>query len=624
MVILSLILDVILLLGLLASALVFGKMILARTGLTFASFLEQNLFAVGIGLAVFVYAIVGLATIGGLYPEVARIGYGFSVLVSLIYIYRHELPKRLPSRLTRLEQLFISLLFIIAFFSLIAVLAPPTDWDALDARLEVPKRYVQAHGYIYLPNGYAYYTQFVESLYTFALLLHDDILARLVNLSLGGLATLTVYALARRWVERSMALLAGLIFISSPLVVFVFVEVFIEAGTTFYSLLALLAILNWQATGKRRWFWFSVALVGICLSIKYYTIILGPILTWAVVKQVWWVERRPLSEIIRLLLGAGLLALLFPLPWLIKSTIFVGDPVFPIISSWLGRWGHGIAQANWALYGMGFGLLDYLLLPWRMTFGERFGLPKPGFLFLLLLPLLYALPRTPALVRWLAGVVLVWFVFWANSAGQSVRFFLPGLALLSVVLVVTFANLPQWAVKVRPLIIVVITAIVLYQLVWPIFFASWALPFVSQQQTRHEYLVNRLDIYPVADYANKNLSNTAKIATVWEERGYYFDKPLFTGQSPDGAFLHQFVVGDDPARLAEALLSRGLTHLIINETLERDPEFNLRDRYMYGVETDSLLVRDPAFRTCFLRPLVEHNQIILYQVLAESTCADNE
>jgi 4-amino-4-deoxy-L-arabinose transferase-like glycosyltransferase len=621
---LALILDLILLLGLLISAVVFGKIILSRTKLTFVSPLEQTLFAAGTGLAVFAYTVVGLAAIGGLYPVVARIAYGFSLLISLIYIYRHtqlsNLPAHLP-RLTRLEQLFIALLLIIAFLALIAVLAPPTDWDALDARLEVPKRYIQAHGYIYLPSGYAYYTQFVESLYILALLLKDDILARLVNLALGGLSTLAVYALARRAVERGPALLAALIFVSSPLVVFVFVEVFIEAGTVFYCLLAILAILTWRARGDRRWLWFSAALVGICLSIKYYTVILAPVLVWAVLERAWQTDRRPVKEIIRLLLTVGLIALIFPLPWLIKSTIFVGDPVFPVISAWLGRWGRGIAQANWALYGMGSNLLDYLLLPWRMTFGDRFGVPKPGFLFLLLLPLLFGLPRTPAQVRWMGGVILVWFVFWANSAGQTVRFFLPGLALLSVVLVAALSYLPQWAGKLRPLIIALITAIVLYQLVWPVYFASWALPFVSGQQSRHEYLMNRLDIYPIADYANNNLPGTAKIATIWEERGYYFDKPLVSGQSPDGAFLHQFVLGDDPSKLAEALLSRGLTHLIINEVLERDFEYILRDRYMYGVETHTLLVYDSAFRGCFLRPLVKHKEIILYQVLAESTCS---
>ncbi len=619
--ILPLLLDIILLLGWLMIAYVFGKLILAPIRLIYISPLEDTLFAISAGLTVFVYAIVGLAAIGSLYSGVVQIGYGLSLLVSLVYIYSHSNLSliRWP-RLTWLEIFFIALLGMIAFFAFIAVLAPPTDWDAMDARLEVPKRYIQAHGYVYLANGYAHYPQFIESLYIFALLLKDDILARLVNLALGGLATLVVYALARRWVERSMALLAALIFVSSPLVVFVFIEVFIEAGAIFYSLLTILAIITWRAGGERRWLWLSAALVGICLSIKYYTIILGLILAWTVLERAWWVERRPVREVIRLLCLIGLIALIFPLPWFIKSAIFVGDPVFPIIASLLGRWGHGVAQANWVLYGVGFGPLDYLLLPWRMTFGDQFGLPKPGFLFLFLLPLLLGLPRTPGPVRWLSGVVLVWFVFWANSAGQSTRFFLPGLALLSVVFVAALSNLPRWAKKLRPPVIVIITAIVLYQLVWPVYFASWALPFVSGQKSRQEYLTDRLDIYPVADYANKNLPATVKIATIWEERSYYFDKPLVTGQSPDGAFLHQFVVGQNPASLAEALLSRGYTHLIINEPLERSFEFRLRDRYMYGVETDSLLVYDPAFRACFLRPLIEHKQIILYQILAESTC----
>lgn len=622
MVILPLILDIILLLGLLASALVFGKMILVRVGLTFASLLEQNLFAVGIGLAVFVYVIVGLAAIGGLYPGVARLGYGFSVVVSLIYIYRHGLPKRLPTRLTRLEQLFISLLFIIAFFALIAVLAPPTDWDGLMYHLEVPKRYIQAGGYVYIPNGYANFPQFIESLYALAMLLYDDILARLFNLACGGLATLTVYAITRRFVERHVALLASLIFVSSPLVIFVFVEVFIEAGLTFYSLLAILALISWQTDGDRRWFWLSAVMIGISLGIKYYTIVLGPILGWVLLERVWWTEKRSLPAVLHLGLKASFVALIFPLPWLIKNMILMGDPIFPIISSFLGRWGQGIAQANWAYYGMGYSLLDYALLPWRMTFGDRFGMPKPGPLFFILLPLLFGLPRIPGQVRWLAGVVLVWFIFWANSAGQSVRFFLPGLALLSIVAAVSLAYLPPWATRLRPLLIVTIITVILYNLVWPIYFASWSLPYVTGQESRHEYLMNRLDLYPVVDYTRRHLPATARIATVWEERGYYFDRPLVIGQSPDGAFLHRFVKDDDPAALAEAFLSRGLTHLIINDHLTNDPEFNLRDKYIYRVKTQSLLVHQPNFQTCYLRPLFEYKGIFLYEILSLSTCAE--
>ncbi|MBE7556846.1 MAG: glycosyltransferase family 39 protein [Anaerolineales bacterium] len=607
---LALILDLILLFGFLASSLGLGAIILRQVGPSFVSPLERILFATGIGLAVFAYATAGLAAAGGLYPTVARTLYGFGLLIGIMQANRLVFPSL--RSLSRLEVILITFLFTFAILALVGVLSPPTDWDSLMYHLEVPKRYIQAHGYVYIPNGYANFPQFIESLYAFAMLVHGDILARLVNLTFGGLATLTVYVVARRFAERSIGLLASLIFVSSPLVVFVFVEVFIEAGLTFYSLLALLALITWRANGDHRWFWLSVIMVGISLSIKYYTIILVPIFAWVLFERAWWMERRSLPEVLWLGVKAGLVISLFPLPWLIKNAIFIGDPVFPIISSFLGRWGRGIAQANWAYYGMGYDLLDYLLLPWRMTFGDRFGVPKPGPLFFILLPLLLGLPRAPGLIRWLGGVLFVWFIFWANSAGQSVRFFLPGLAVLSVVVAVTLASLPGWAKKFRPFFITVITTIVVYNLIWPIYFASWSLPYVTGQQSRHEYLMNSLDIYPVADYTHRNLPATAEIATVWEERGYYFDRPLVIGQSPDGAFLHQFVSGDDPVALAEAFLSRGLTHLIINHHLTNDSEFNLRDRYIYGVETQALLVHQSAFQSCFLRSLFEYEGIALY------------
>jgi hypothetical protein len=618
MVILALIFDLIILLGLLIGAVALGEMVLRRVDIAITSPLERILFAAGLGFAIFVYAIVGLAAVGGLYPLIAWILFALG-LVAAIFMP----PRSFLSFLTftPFEILLIGLLCVFAFLALLAVLAPPTDWDSLMYHLEIPKRYIQAHGYVYLPNSYSNFPQFVESLYMLAMLLQDDILARLINLSLGGLATLTVYTIARHFVERSAALLAALVFVSSPLVNFVFIEVFIEAGLTFYSLLSILALLEWRAKGDQRWLWLSAGLVGIALAIKYYTIILVLIWAWAFLEQAWWVDQRPKREVIRWAFIVALPMLLFPLPWFIKNLIFVQDPIFPIISGWLGRWGRGLAQANWAFYGMGYQPLDYLLLPWRMTFGDRFGVPKPGLLFLILLPSLIGLPFTSRWVCWLGGVTLVWFIFWANSAGQSVRFFLPGLALLSIVAIVTVYSLPLRATKFRPVFIIIILLGAIYHLIWSVYFASWSLPYITGQQSKTEYLQHKLDIYPVAAYANQNLPPSVWIATVWEERGYYFNHPLVIGQSPDGAFLHQFVSGDDPTVLAEALLSRGLTYLIINSHLTNDLEFNLRDRYVYGVETQTLLVNQPDFQTCFLQPLFEHEGITLYQVLAKSSCS---
>jgi hypothetical protein len=165
-----------------------------------------------------------------------------------------------------------------------------------------------------------------------------------------------------------------------------------------------------------------------------------------------------------------------------------------------------------------------------------------------------------------------------------------------------------------------IIAVMVYQMIWPIYYASWGLPYVTGQQSRHEYLTQSLDVYPIADYANRNLPATARIAAVWEERGYYFSRPLIIGQSPDGAFMHQFLTGDDPAELAAAFRSRGITHLIINDKLVDDFEFKLRDRYIYGIETTSRLVYDPSFRACYLQPVFEYQDIILYQLLATPTC----
>ncbi|NUM46788.1 MAG: hypothetical protein HUU38_18950, partial [Anaerolineales bacterium] len=177
-------LDLILLFGFLASSLGLGAIILRQVGPSFVSPLERILFATGIGLAVFAYATAGLAAAGGLYPTVARTLYGFGLLIGIMQANRLVFPSL--RSLSRLEVILITFLFTFAILALVGVLSPPTDWDSLMYHLEVPKRYIQAHGYVYIPNGYANFPQFIESLYAFAMLVHGDILARLVNLTFGG------------------------------------------------------------------------------------------------------------------------------------------------------------------------------------------------------------------------------------------------------------------------------------------------------------------------------------------------------------------------------------------------------------------------------------------------------
>ena len=168
--VLSVILDIVLLLGLLAGAAAVGDIFLRRGGMIFASSLERVLFATALGLAVFVYATVGLAAAGWLYPLAAWGLFPVGLVAAVVKIRRLG-PTSVPV-LSRIEMLLVAQLFVFELIYLIAALAPPADWDALMYHLEVPLRYIQAHGYVYIPNGYANFPQFSETLYAFAMPVH--------------------------------------------------------------------------------------------------------------------------------------------------------------------------------------------------------------------------------------------------------------------------------------------------------------------------------------------------------------------------------------------------------------------------------------------------------------------
>ncbi len=169
--VLSFILDIVVLLGLLAATGAAGHVLLLRAGMIFVSSLQRVLFAIALALAVFLYPIVVLAAPGWLYPPAASGSFALGLITAVVKI--PGLGPTFVPVLSRIAMLLVAQLFVLEFIHLVPPLAPPPVCDALTYHPEVPQRYIQAHRYGYIPNGYVNVPQFSGTLYPFAMALHS-------------------------------------------------------------------------------------------------------------------------------------------------------------------------------------------------------------------------------------------------------------------------------------------------------------------------------------------------------------------------------------------------------------------------------------------------------------------
>ena len=129
------------------------------------------------------------------------------------------------------------------------------------------------------------------------------------------------------------------------------------------------------------------------------------------------------------------------MPFYLKNWIVTGNPFYPFFYELFDGLLWDADQAR--LYdifiqglGMGRSLIDYLLLPWNLSFRARMESPHfdgiLGPIFFLMLPFLIGKRRWEIPIRVLILYSLMTFLFWASSA-QQIRYLIPLFALLAIV-----------------------------------------------------------------------------------------------------------------------------------------------------------------------------------------------
>ncbi len=504
----------------------------------------------------------------------------------------------------------------------IAVLAytPPISRDALIHHLQIPKLYLQHGGMYELPDlFFSYYPMNLQVLYLWALWLGSDILPKYIHMFFAFATALLLHRHLRKRLSSTYAWLGVVFFLSIPVIIKLSITVYVDLGLIFFSTAALLMLFRWLETQRLRDLLLAGGCCGLAIGTKYNGLLILFLLTFMV--PVLFIRSQEQGQKVALpALKATVLfcfaALLATSPLLIRNTVWTGNPLYPLYKSVFKKINQsntvnttaiktkqqqtppadlkkkqakkstpvkGVFARRYVLYQEN--IWQLLLLPVRIFFEGQDGDPRyfDGRLnpFLLLLPLLAFLCPVTRQVRLeqtaLAAFSLLYFLFAFNTSVLRVRYLVPMVPCLVILSMYGLNNLEKLAEKYMNKA---------SRLVWPLtvcLLLLWNASYIRQQfqvvdplsyitgrLSRDEYLSKQLPEYPIMQYANKHLPESAKILCIFMgRRGYYLERPHYfdTYGKPKGLLALLNNPKNNLATVLEKLQERKMAYILVRTDL---------------------------------------------------------
>jgi 4-amino-4-deoxy-L-arabinose transferase-like glycosyltransferase len=477
-------------------------------------------------------------------------------------------------------------------------LVPPVSRDALIHHLAVPKIYLR-DGFRELPDFvFSYYPMNVELLYWVSLALGSDLVPKFIHFAFAlGTAGL-LFRHLRNLLGKGYGLAGALLFLSVPIVVKLSTTAYVDLGLVFFSTAALLAVLDWREGGfKAHSLVRAGVFCGLALGAKYNGLIAWLILSLFIPALYARGVGARSGGLLRSC-GQGLLFALPALavfsPWMIRNALWTGNPLYPLLSGWVGdtRVACGAAPDLFTLRAGLYGEsgLQIALLPLRIFFEGQDGVPRffDGRLnpFLLFLPpLAFLCPRrTPPGLRRENAILLLFSVLYFGFAFFSsvlrIRYLAPILPPLVILSVQGLRNLLALGERradrrARLPVFILAGAIGCAALVYnaayvkDLFRIVQPFSFLSKAVSRDAYISRVWSDYPALQYVNRELPPEAQILFLFNgDRGYYCDRRYRLDMHCNRSLLRETAQrAAGGGKLHEALRAAGLTHLLIRRDL---------------------------------------------------------
>jgi len=486
------------------------------------------------------------------------------------------------------------IIFLLALISSIAILSyvPPVSKDALTHHLAVPKLYLN-HGGIYeIPSlEFSYYPMNIDLLYIIPLYLGNDILAKYIHFTFALLTGWLIFDYLKRRINNLSALFGALLFLSIPIIVKLSVTVYVDLSLVFFSTASILFLLKWaEKDFQLKYLIISALSCGFALGTKYNGLIVLFLLT-LFIPFIYsrYFQNSTRSQYRAIYYGAFFLfiSLLLFSPWLIKNFIWTNNPLYPLFDNWFNPANvdsiNSIGPFTQRRIIYQESLWETLLIPLRIFFQGQDNNPRyfDGKLnpFLVILPFFAFYGRkndSPELqreIKILFAFAILFLLFAFFMRDMRIRYITPIIAPLVILSVFGLDKIYRFEKKEysetsRKIRIGLVSMLVCFMLflnaryIVEQFRYIAPLSYISGRVGRDEYIEKYRPEHAVIQYANKNLSDNARILGIFiGNRGYYSDREVVFFN------IKLFRKTIDSAVSAERLIfdikNKGISHLII-------------------------------------------------------------
>jgi hypothetical protein len=593
---------------------------------------------IALGMGVWALWILLLGVTGLLYKSVLVIS-GIA-LFAVLRLDRYLLPQKReggnPPKNPG-QAIFIATLAVIAliYFSLIfaSAFAPELSWDSLNVHLPYARDSAVAHRLGFVRNNWSSLMPSLPLMsYITAFLFSNVTLAKIFNVLCYLLGGGILYWFARRWWGTAHAVAACVLFWSCPVALYEATTTMIDLPLTVFSEIAVLSLLEWVRWEKTAFFWLSAISFGLALGCKYHAgFWLLPLLA-----VIWWheagVRKHNRGHALMLAFRYSIVAFLIFLPWLVRSYIYTGNPVFPVANSIFKSplfppTMDAAARDVYVNFREGFSLIKMLELPWAVSFQPASFHGTLGAIFFI--GTLFALLRrkTPQ-VRNGLFCALIYFGSWALTA-QEIRYLLPLLPLLAMITTAGFLGISPTplveSVEARKVALlkrlgyyggmaaIVAGSCMAFPPVYPKLVHDWTywhsfispFPYLSGRQTREEFLQRDVPSIYVFDYINKNLKSSDLVYLLGEGAVFYSQVPALYSFTVDGDSV---LLQDTGEGIMERLRQLKITHVLLNYNSVTPPISGVK------IRPGAYIFLDKAFLERYLAPLYSKNNVVLYRV----------
>ncbi len=503
-----------------------------------------------------------------------------------------------------------STIILLLLTEFILNLTPPISRDALIHHLAVPKLWL-THGRFYeIPWAkFSYYPMNINLLYVLCLYFKNDIAPKFIHLSFGIGIGLLIYLYIKYRFSRNWGLLGMVIFITTPIVIWLSTSAYVDLGMTFFTTCSVMGFIKWRDSeyNQFKWFLISSLCMGIAIGSKYNALIAWFIVNLILILSYVRDTKSQLGALKYGILFFGVTAVLAS-PWYLKNYFQTGNPFYPLFDSFFKSLSHhpvqeviyrqvseknvqlGFFKMRKVMYGESF--WETLLIPIRMFFQGKDnsyqyfqGSLNP--ILIIFLPFVL-LNRRYAKDKFIFVFFAVVFIIMAYFlTAKQVRYILPLLPFLAIIAVMGIKDLVdkleertlfsslRFGEKIKSIARVFVFTSVAILLIFNLIYLKDRIeiinpiPYVLGKESRVAFLKHHLLHYDAVEYINNSLPDDAVVFTMFlGGRGYYLDKHYKNEPSFGMDMIRQMMINSaNEETFDKHVHSMNATHILVRSDL---------------------------------------------------------